>query len=98
MQRAAAHAARRSGITLRIVDVDANRDAGQRYGTQVPVLLLPGGGVLRGMPASAAIAAAFRIAAPDTRGAGVRFPLLERIKGSLGALFSGRTQGRGVRS
>jgi hypothetical protein len=91
MQRAAAHAARRAGLSLRIVDVDADPHAAARYGTEVPVLLIPGGGVLRGTPASADIAAAFRHAGTGPTAFG-------RIKTSLAALFSSRTQGRGVRS
>jgi len=98
MQRAATHAARRAGISLRIVDVDADREAAERYGTEVPVLLVPGGGVLRGMPASADIAAAFRDAAAGAPRAGTGFAILHRIKTGLSAAFARRHQGRGVRS
>ncbi len=98
MQRAAAHAARRAGISLRVVDVDADREAADRYGTEVPVLLLPGGGVLRGRATSAEIAAAFRDAAPGAPRAGMGSTVLDRIRAGLAAIFSGRHHGRGARS
>lgn len=97
MQRAAAHAAGRTGLALRIVDVDADPDAAARYGTEVPVLLIPGGGVLRGTTSSADIAAAFRQARAADRPAGTGFAAFGRIKAGLAAFFSGRHPGRGVR-
>jgi glutaredoxin len=70
MRRAAARAARRSGVDLVVVDVDSDPALSERYGHEVPVLVLPDGAVLRGRVEPGAIAAAFA-AATAAAGPGV---------------------------
>ena len=67
MRRAAARAARRSGLDLVVVDVDSDPALAARYGQEVPVLVLPGGAVLKGRAEPGAITTAFAAA---TAGAG----------------------------
>ena len=98
MQRAAAHAARRAGISLRVVDVDVDHAAAARYGTEVPILLIPGGGVLRGGATSAAIAEAFRRALPGAPRDGQWLAILDRIRARVAAALTGRQQKRRARS
>jgi hypothetical protein len=63
MRRAAARAARRSGMALVVVDVDSDPRLQARYGLEVPVLTLPGGPTLSGRVEPGVIEAAFARAA-----------------------------------
>ncbi len=84
MKRAAARAARRHGIPLSVVDVEADAGLATTYADRVPVLVLPGGGTLQGRTAPADIDAAFRAAALQ-RGRAGRLGWLRRILGRAGA-------------
>lgn len=64
MKRAALWASRRARVPLEVVDVDSAPELVARYGTLVPVLVLPGGGVLSGGAGAAEIERAFRAIAP----------------------------------
>jgi hypothetical protein len=68
MRRAAERAARRSGLALVVVDVDADPALAARYGHEVPVLALPGGVVLKGRVEAGAVEAAFASVAAGARG------------------------------
>jgi glutaredoxin len=59
MHRAARRCARRHGVALRVVDVDASPEFAARYGQDVPVLELPHGQSFRGRAASDALDQAF---------------------------------------
>jgi len=67
MRRAAEHAARRTGLTVTVVDVDTDPALAARYGREVPVLALPGGVVLKGRVEPGAVEAAFASAARGAR-------------------------------
>jgi glutaredoxin len=58
--RAARRAARRHGVPLAVIDVDADPLLRARYGDEVPVLELPGEPPLRGRAGAREIDAAFR--------------------------------------
>ncbi|MCZ6697239.1 MAG: glutaredoxin family protein [Acidobacteria bacterium] len=66
MKREASRLARRFRLPLRTVDISGTRDLLSRYGTEVPVLELPGGVTFRGRAESAALYAAFREASKGT--------------------------------
>ena len=68
MKREASRLARRFRLSLRTVDISGARDLLSRYGSEVPVLVLPGGATFRGRAESAALYAAFRDAARGTPG------------------------------
>ena len=60
MKREASRLARRFRLPLRTVDISGNRDLLSRYGSEVPVLVLPGGVTFRGRAEARSLAAAFR--------------------------------------
>ncbi len=60
LRRIAARAARRAGIPLRVKDISSDPDLMARYGSEVPVLELPGGGTLGARATDAEVNAAFR--------------------------------------
>ena len=66
LKRAAARAARRHGVPLTVVDIEKDAALASRYGSEVPVLHLPGGGVLQGRASPDEIESAFRSAARQT--------------------------------
>lgn len=66
LRRAAGRAARRAGLALVVVDVDSDPVLAARYGQEVPVLVLPGGGVLKGRVEPGVLAAAFAAATTGT--------------------------------
>jgi Glutaredoxin-like domain (DUF836) len=59
LERQARRASRRTGIPLRVVDVDASDGLRARYGAEVPVLELPGERPIRGRAPTAEVEAAF---------------------------------------
>jgi predicted DsbA family dithiol-disulfide isomerase len=63
LKREAGRAARRNHFDLRCVDVRSDPELEQRYGCEVPVLVLPGGGTIRGRAAPGQVEAAFSKAA-----------------------------------
>jgi hypothetical protein len=63
MRRAAARAARRHRLALRVVEIDGDAALEARYGRSVPVLILPGGATFAGRAEAAAIDRAFGAAA-----------------------------------
>jgi hypothetical protein len=63
LTRLASRSARRHGVRLRVVDVDTDPALQERYGSEVPVLDLPGGGCLRGWAGAREVDDAFRRAA-----------------------------------
>ncbi len=67
MKREASRLARRFRVPLRAVDISGNRDLLSRYGSEVPVLELPGGVIFRGRAQSTALSAAFRDASAGDR-------------------------------
>jgi hypothetical protein len=69
MRRAAARAARRHRVPLRVVDIEGDAGLEARYGKSVPVLVLPEGVAFAGRAAAAAIDGAFRAAAARVPGA-----------------------------
>jgi glutaredoxin len=60
LRRVAARAARRAGIPLRVTDVSLDPDLLARYGSEVPVLELPGGRTLGARATDAEVNAAFQ--------------------------------------
>ncbi|HEU4400543.1 MAG TPA: glutaredoxin family protein [Candidatus Polarisedimenticolia bacterium] len=80
LTRTARRAARRSGLPLRILDVDRSEELRRLHGHEVPVLELPGGRIVRGRATPDEVEAAFRQAAlarrtepGSVRGSLVRF-------------------------
>jgi hypothetical protein len=71
MRRAAARAARRHGLGLRIVDIGGDAGLEARYGDAVPVLVLPAM-TFSGRADARAIEAAFRAARGPVAPAGAR--------------------------
>jgi Glutaredoxin-like domain (DUF836) len=70
-RRTAAHASRRHGMILRVVDVSRDAALLQRFGNEVPLLQLPGGTVLQGRVAAERVQQAFReVAEGGSAGAG----------------------------
>ena len=67
MKREASRLARRFRLSLRTVDISGNRDLLSRYGSKVPVLVLPGGVTFRGRAQNKALSAAFRDASAGDR-------------------------------
>ena len=63
MRREAERASHRTGLPLRIVEITGDTALEARYGTEVPVLVMPGGETLRGRTLPAEIEGAFRRAA-----------------------------------
>jgi hypothetical protein len=72
MQREAKRAARRTGIPLRVVEIGGDAEMERRYGTEVPVLVIPGGETLQGRCGPGEVDGAFR------RAAGTLSPRLRR--------------------
>lgn len=69
LNRSAARASRRHGIPLVVIDVDSDPDLVARYGSDIPVLSLPGGEVIRGRTEARQVEEAFlRAARSITRG------------------------------
>lgn len=64
LKRLAVRSARRHGVRLRVIAVDSDPDLIARYGEQVPVLLLPDGGLVQGGAGAREVEEAFRRAAP----------------------------------
>ena len=60
LRRLAGRSARRHGVRLRVVEVDSDPELVRRFGDQVPVLLLPGGGRVQGRAAARDVEEAFR--------------------------------------
>ena len=60
LKRLAGRSARRHGVRLRVVEVDSDPELVRRFGDQVPVLLLPGGGRVQGRAAARDVEDAFR--------------------------------------
>ena len=67
MKREASRLARGFRLPLRTVDISGNRDLLSRYGSEVPVLVFPGGVTFRGRAENTALAAAFRDASAGDR-------------------------------
>jgi VanZ family protein len=65
LHRAAARAARRAAVPLRVVDITHDATLASRYKNEVPVLLLPGGRRLQGRVEPGEVEAAFREAVQD---------------------------------
>lgn len=82
LRRSASRAARRHGISLRTVDVLSDAGLASRYANEVPLLVLPGGRVLRGRVAAGEVEAAFR-AAGRSRGSAPGPRWLRRLLGGL---------------
>jgi hypothetical protein len=68
LRRSAARAARRAGLPLVVVDIDSDPVLASRYGTEVPVLILPGGRTLSGRVLPGEVDAAFRAVVAGTAG------------------------------
>ncbi len=88
LRRAAARAARRHGMGLRVVDVEKDEALRTQYGNEIPVLLLPGGRILKGRVPADEIEAAFLAAGPPAGSAARRSwlrRLLERGRPRAGA-------------
>jgi len=64
LKRLAGRSARRHGVRLRVIEIDADPDLVARFGEQVPVLLLPDGGRLQGGVGAREVDEAFRRAHP----------------------------------
>lgn len=60
MHRTAARAARRHRIPLRLVDISDDPILTERFGLEIPVLMLPDGQTFRGRADSKSLEAAFR--------------------------------------
>ena len=60
LERAAARAARRHGVSLRVIDIETDPALRARYDLAVPVLVLPGGEEIRGRAAGSEVEEAFR--------------------------------------
>ena len=63
MKREAERASRRTAIALRVIEISGNAELESLYGTEVPVLVMPGGETLRGRSAPGEVEGAFRRAA-----------------------------------
>ncbi len=63
LRRSARRSARRHGVPLHEIDIDADPDLRARYGEQVPVLELPGEPTVIGRAGPAEVDEAFRRAA-----------------------------------
>jgi hypothetical protein len=72
LRRLAGRSARRHGVRLRVVEVDSDPELVRRFGDQVPVLLLPGGGRLQGRAAARDVEEAFRRVDARRRGSWMR--------------------------
>jgi glutaredoxin-like protein DUF836 len=68
LERQARRASRRTGVPVRVVDVDTDEGLRARYGSEVPVLELPGERAIQGKASPREILAAFERAA--ARGSG----------------------------
>lgn len=66
MHRAARRCARRHGVALRVVDIDADARLLARYGDDVPVLELPNGRSFQGRATAEALELAFNEAGRGT--------------------------------
>jgi len=92
MRRAAERAARRHGLALTIVDIDTDPALAARYGQEVPVLLLPGGVVLRGRVEPGEIEAGFAAARDALPGVAARLRrVITSMAGRLGLAPKERT-------
>jgi len=60
LERAAARAARRQGISLRVIDIETDPALRSRYDLAVPVLVLPGGEEIHGRATGSEVEEAFR--------------------------------------
>lgn len=60
LKRLARRSSRRHGVGLRVIEIDSDPQLVARFGDQVPVLLLPGGGRVRGRAGSREVDEAFR--------------------------------------
>src|SRR5882672_5779634 len=63
LRRSARRAARRAALSVREVDVSLDPDLLARYGNETPMLVLPGGRMIRGQASAIMVEAAFREAA-----------------------------------
>jgi hypothetical protein len=85
MRREAERASHRTGLPIGVVEITGDTALEARYGTEVPVLVMPGGETLRGRTPPGEVEAAFR------RAAGTLFAL------SPQADMPGRATRRGAR-
>lgn len=60
LQRLAGRLARRHGVRLRVIEIDSDPDLVERFGEQVPVLLLPGGVRVQGRAGAREVEEAFQ--------------------------------------
>ena len=84
LKRLAGRSARRHGMRLRVIEIDADPDLVARFGDQVPVLLLPDGGRLQGGAGAREVDEAFRRAHPRRPPSWVR-GLLDLAARAVGA-------------
>ncbi len=59
LHRSAARAARRHNIPLIVIDIDSDADLLARYGSDIPVLILPGGAMICGRAETRQVEEAF---------------------------------------
>jgi len=65
MRREAERASRRTGLLLEVVEISGDPALERRYGTEVPVLVMPGGETFRGRTVAGEIERAFARASGD---------------------------------
>ena len=82
LKRLAGRSARRHGVRLRVVEIDSFPELVRRFGEDVPVLLLPGGGRVQGRAAARDVEEAFRRVDVRRRGSWMR-RLLGRATGRV---------------
>jgi len=95
LERQARRASRRTGVPLRVVDVDTSDSLRARYGAEVPLLELPGERPIHGSAPTAEVEAAFaRVSAHarDRRGSAAAVP------GWIRRVFRGGRPRTGVES
>lgn len=88
LKRLAGRSARRHGVRLRVIAIDADPDLVARFGDEVPVLLLPDGGRVQGRAGALEVDEAFRRAAPPRQRS-----WMKSLLGLAGRVARGRSGG-----